>query len=336
MSKAFTSFTIKDMTLKNRIVMPPMCMYSAEADAKATDWHHAHYVARALGDVGLIITEATAISPEGRISDNDLGLWNDEQMESLKPIVSAVQALGSKIGVQLAHAGRKSRSEVVPHWGASDIPLNEDYLAPQKLEPKDYDSMVQLWQDAARRALKAGFDLIEIHGGHGYLLSEFLSPHTHPEDDADTRFELVGRVVSAIRQVWPHEKPLQIRLSATDYLASGLSQEDLLDFVGRLKALGVDSINVSSGGVALTEIPIFPGYQVPWSEVIRRRYDIVTIAGGLIGDYNMVTEILENDRADLVYLGRELLRNPNFVHQYAKMRHLRDEVVPEQYHRAYR
>lgn len=336
MNKVFTTLKIKDMSLKNRIVMAPMCMYSAQMDAIATEWHRVHYATRALGDVGLIMTEAVAVLPEGRISDQDLGLWNDNQREKLRAIVTAVQNLGSKIGIQLAHAGRKSRSSSLPHIGASTRALNDEYVAPEKLDPSSYDLMAEAWKKAAKRAHEAGFDLIEIHGGHGYLISEFLSPFTHPEDDLDNRFELLSKIVKSIRQVWPTEKPLQIRLSATDYLEEGLSKRDLIEIVRRLKKLDVDVINVSSGGVDQADIPIYPGYQVPWSDFIKKHVDIITIAGGLISDVNMVTEILENDRADLVYLGRELLRNPFFVHDYSASRRIHEEIVPEQYQRAYR
>lgn len=333
MKTILSPFHLKDMTLKNRIVMAPMCMYSAEADGLATPWHYTHYTTRAVGGVGLIIVEATAVSPEGRITDQDLGIWNDDQRDQLRQIVLAVQALGSKIGLQLQHAGRKSESSVLPHYSVSDQAFSDDYLAPKKLREADFPMIAQAFQAAAKRALEAGFDLIEVHAAHGYLLSEAISPLTRPDMALTDRLELIDQVIKAIKTVWPETKPLQVRLSATDYVPEGLSRSDLLAVVDHLASLGVDSINVSSGGVVPIAPTAFPGYQVPYSALIKENFDIATIAGGLITSIDMATEILENGRADLVYLGRELLRNPYFVHQLGR-RYDQAEFVPRQYRRA--
>lgn len=333
MKTILSPFSLKDMTISNRIVMAPMCMYSAKADGLATPWHYTHYTTRAVGGVGLIIVEATAISPEGRISDQDLGIWNDAQRDNLSEIVAGVHAFGSKIGIQLQHAGRKSESQITPHFSVSDKAFSEDYIVPQKLTKEDYPMIARGFQDGARRALEAGFDLIELHAAHGYLLSESISPLTRPELPLSERIELLDQVIQAVKQVWPETKPLQIRLSATDYVPEGLSQADLLELVQHLADLGVDSINVSSGGVVPTVPKVYPGYQVPYSALIKEHIDIATIAGGLITTIDMATEILENGRADLVYLGRELLRNPYFVHQLGR-RFDQELFVPKQYRRA--
>ena len=333
MKKILTPFVIKDMELKNRIVMPPMCMYSAKEDGLANPWHYSHYTTRAVGNVGLIIVEATAVSPEGRITDNDLGIWNDDQRDRLAAIVQAVQQLGSKIGIQLQHAGRKSQSAVLPHYSVSDQAFNREYIAPQKLKQEDYPMIADAFQQAAKRALEAGFDLIEIHGAHGYLLSEAISPLTRPELVLSERLKLLDQVIQAVKQVWPEQKPLQVRISASDWRDDGLSQTDLIQLAKHLQDLGVDSINVSSGGVSETAPRAFPGYQVPFSEIIKQHIDMATIAGGLINSIDMATEIIENRRADMVFLGRELLRNPYFVHQLARRFDV-DDMVPTQYRRA--
>lgn len=333
MKKILTPFTIKDMTLKNRVVMAPMCMYSAEEDGLATAFHRTHYTTRAVGNVGLILVEATAVAPEGRISDQDLGIWNDQQRDELKSIVSSVQSYGSKIGIQLAHAGRKSESKVLPHYSVSGQNFSDDYIMPEKLLPSDYGRIAQEFQDGARRALEAGFDLIELHAAHGYLLSESISPLPRPKMELPERMELLDEVVRAVLKVWPEEKPLQVRISASDWHDDGLSQNDLIQLSRHLKNLGVDSIHVSSGGVTPVKPPVFPGYQIPLAEIVKQSCDLPTIGGGLIETIDLATEIIENERVDLIFLGRELLRNPYFVH--ALGRHLGEqEVIPPQYRRA--
>ena len=333
MKTILTPFSIKDMTLKNRVVMAPMCMYSARQDGLATDFHHTHYTTRAVGNVGLLLVEATAVSPEGRISDQDLGIWNDEQRDRLKPIVAAVQSYGSKIGLQLAHAGRKSASQTVPHYSVTGQTFSPDYITPKKMSPDDYQRIARDFQAGARRALEAGFDLIEIHAAHGYLLSESLSPLPRPDMELAQRVELLNQVIVAVQTVWPEEKPLQVRLSASDWHDEGLSRSDLVQLVRHLKSLGVDSINVSSGGVTPLKPPTFPGYQIPLAEFIKQSCDIATIGGGLIETIDMATEIIQNGRTDLIYLGRELLRNPYFVHQLGRRYEIAD-AVPTAYRRA--
>lgn len=332
MLKAFTPITIKDMSLKNRITMPPMCMYSAGDDGVANAFHYVHYTTRAVGSVSLIIVEATAVSPEGRLSDNDLGLWNDAQSDALKDIVDGVHHFGSKIGIQLAHAGRKADTASKPYLSSTDVPFNENSPSARIMDDEDKQQIVGKFKDAAQRALACGFDLIEIHAAHGYLIHQYLSPITNPKP-LHERMTLLKDIVSAIRTVWPHHKPLQVRLSATDYREGGLSREDLHGIVHMLKTHGVDIINVSSGGIVETPIHAYPGYQVPLSEDIRRNCDIFTIAGGLVVNFEMANEIIENGRADLVYLGRELLRNPYFIHEHAKRHKLKESFVPEAYQR---
>lgn len=332
MKTILSPITIKDMTIKNRIVMPPMCMYSAQADGLATSFHDIHYTTRAVGEVGLIMVEATAVTPEGRITDADLGLWNDEQRDRLKPIVSSVQSYGSKIGIQLQHSGRKSTSAVLPHVSVTNLPFSDEYVAPVALDDEGYHRIAIAFRDGARRALEAGFDLIEIHAAHGYLLSESISPLTRPELDLSQRISLLNQVIVAVKEVWPETKPLQVRLSATDWQEDGLNRHDYLQLVRHLKDLGVDIINVSTGGVTPTPPIAFPGYQVPYSQLIKQSMDMVTIAGGLVSTIDLALDIIENGRADMVYMGRELLRNPYFVHQLAR-RLGNEDFVPKQYRR---
>lgn len=332
MLKAFTPLTIKDMELKNRLIMAPMCMYSAAEDGLVNTFHYVHYTTRAMGSVSLIIMEATAVSPEGRLSDQDLGLWNDEQAKALRTIVEGVHHFGSKIGIQLAHAGRKADTRSRPYLSSTEVPFNEECLAAKIMDEEDKQRIIQKFREAAGRAYQAGFDLIEIHAAHGYLIHQFLSPITYPKP-LQERMSFLQAIVSAVRTTWPIEKPLQVRLSATDYLKEGLSRDDLHAIVMMLKAHHVDIINVSSGGIIETPIHAYPGYQVPLSEDIRKSCGIPTVAGGLIVNFEMLNEIIENGRADLVYLGRELLRNPYFLHEHAKRHKMKELFVPEAYHR---
>lgn len=345
MSQLFSAFTLRNVTLRNRIVMSPMCMYSAADDGCATDWHLAHYLSRATGGVGLIYTEATAVQAEGRISANDLGLWNDTQIAPLARIVRECQAQGAKMGTQLAHAGRKAWSA---HKGVgpsvpvapSAIPFDGGWVTPHELTLAEIDEIVSAFSAAARRALAAGFDIIEIHAAHGYLLHEFLSPLSNARTDEYggtlcNRAKLLLRVVDAIRAGVPAEFPIAVRLSCTDWIATGLKIEDQVEVARWLKEHGVDLVDCSSGGNAPVIPPVGPGYHLPFSEKIRHEADIPTMAVGLISHAEMAEEILHNGRADVVALGRELLRNPHWT--LAAARELGVDLAwPRQYQRGKR
>jgi 2,4-dienoyl-CoA reductase-like NADH-dependent reductase (Old Yellow Enzyme family) len=336
--------TLRGLTLRNRIAMSPMCMYSAGHDGLATDWHLAHYLSRAVGGVGLILTEATAVEPRGRISENDLGLWDDAQIEPLARIVRLVRKAGAAIGVQLAHAGRKAFSPakgVGPQQpvAPSAMPFAEGWRVPAELGTDEIDGIVGLWRMAALRAETAGCDLIEIHGAHGYLAHQFLSPIANHRTDRyggglENRMRFLLRLAEAVRQVWPEEKPLLVRVSATDWAAGGLVPEEVVSIARELGMRGVDLVDCSSGGMVPTPPPSpGPGYQAPFAEKIRREAGVATGAVGLITAPELADEIVRNSRADLAFLGRELLRNPYWaLHAARALGQAAD--WPNQYERA--
>ncbi|MBU5676222.1 NADPH dehydrogenase NamA [Alkaliphilus sp. MSJ-5] len=338
MSILFSSFTLKNLEIKNRIVMAPMCQYSADEDGNVDNWHIIHYASRAIGGVGLIILEATAVEPRGRISANDLGIWKDEHINGLKRIVEECKKYGAKVGIQLAHAGRKcsvaSENIVAP----SAIPFSEDYKTPIELTQDEIQNIIESFKMGARRSLEAGFDTIEIHGAHGYLINEFLSPLSNHRTDKyggslENRARFLKEILQSVREVWPKKLPIILRVSAEDYVTNGNHPEDLANIINLLKEYEVDIVNVSSGAVVPAEIKAYPGYQVPFAEVIKKETGLPTIAGGLITNPLMAEEILRNNRSDLVFLGRELLRNPYWPLHAAK--EVRDDIKwPVQYERS--
>ncbi len=315
MSKLFASYIIKDLELKNRIVMAPMCMYSASDDGKVTDWHIIHYASRAVGGVGLIIQEATAVESRGRISSNDLGIWDDSHIDGLKRIVDTVKSNGAKIGIQLGHAGRKCEAESEKIIAPSPIAFNEEYRVPDEMAKEDIKTVVEAFKAAAQRAKQAGYDVLEIHGAHGYLINQFLSPVTNKRADEyggspENRARILKEIIRAVRDVWPKEKPLMMRVTAEDYVDGGNHPDDLAELINLVKEYGIDLIDVSSGGVVSVAPKAFQGYQVKFAEIIKEKTALPVVAGGLVIDPNMAEEILQNNRADLVFIGRALLRNP--------------------------
>jgi len=351
MSTLFSPLTIKNIVLKNRIVMSPMCQYSAK-DGFASDWHLVHLGSRAAGGSGLIIAEATAVTPEGRITPGDLGIWSDEHIKPLSRIVDFIHLHGSIAGIQLAHAGRKA-SCAVPWEGGkqldenhggwqtvapSKIPFMRDDRIPVSLSIEGIQNVIAGFKSAAGRALAAGFKVIEIHCAHGYLLHEFLSPLSNPRIDEyggsfENRTRLLRQVVDAVKSVWPVENPLFVRISSTDWTEGGWTLEESVRLAYILKELGVDLIDCSSGGnVYDAPIPVGPGYQVPFSEAIRKT-GILTGAVGFITAARQAESILQEEKADLVFMARELLRNPYFPLMAA--RELGEKVKwPAQYLRA--
>ena len=337
--RAYEPFSIKDLELKNRIVMPPMCMYSAP-DSVPTDFHYLHYGARALGGVGLIIVEATGVLPEGRISDNDLGLWRDDQIPPLAKLVKMVHDQGAKIGIQLNHAGRKCGAAAERIYGPSALNYSDDgrYQDPAAMTEEDIAHVTDAFASAAGRALEAGFDVVEIHGAHGYLLSQFLSPLSNVRKDSyggspTNRSRLLREVTDGVRSRWPEEKPLFLRVSASDYSDGGVTPEGMAEML-KESLEGLDVVHVSSGGVTPVPPPVYPGYQISFAELIKKECSIPTIAVGLISTIEMVEEIVGNQRADLVALGRELLRNPFFPLMEARRMGV-ELPWPEQYKRAF-
>ncbi|WP_395096873.1 NADPH dehydrogenase NamA [Bacillus amyloliquefaciens] len=335
--KLFTPWTVKDVTIKNRIVMAPMCMYSShEKDGKLQPFHMAHYISRAIGQVGLIIVEATAVNPQGRISDQDLGIWSDDHIEGFAKLTEQVKAQGSKIGIQLAHAGRKAELEG-DIYAPSAIPFDEQSKTPAGMTTEQIKETIQEFKQAAARAKEAGFDIIELHAAHGYLMHEFLSPLSNHRTDEyggshENRYRFLGETIEAVKEVW--DGPLFVRISASDYTDKGLDIADHIGFAKWMKEQGVDLIDCSSGALVQADINVFPGYQVSFAEKIREQAEIATGAVGLITTGTMAEEILQNNRADLIFVARELLRDPHFARSAAKQ--LNTEIPsPVQYDRAW-
>lgn len=322
--KFLKPLTIKNLALKNRIVMPPMCTFSAAQGARATTRHLVHYASRAAGGTALIIIEATGVLPEGRITDGCLGLWENSQIEGLAKIVEACHAEGAKVALQLNHAGRKCAAcedQEDYTLAPSALAFNETYRVPRAMTVKDMDRIRTAFQEAASRAHASGFDAVEIHAAHGFLLSSFLSPVSNQREDEyggslDNRARFPLEVIRAVREVWPAEKALLLRLSATDYLPGGTGIEETVWFVNQARSC-IDAAHLSSGGIAPAPIEVFPGYQVPFAERVKRDCGLPVIAVGAIRRVEEVEEILGNGRADLVALGKELLRNPSWVAQAA-------------------
>ncbi|MCS0786819.1 NADPH dehydrogenase NamA [Cytobacillus firmus] len=320
-TKLFSPLTIKGITFKNRIVMAPMCMYSSHnEDGMVENWHRTHYTSRAVGQVGLIILEATAVTPQGRISPQDLGIWNDDHIPGLKELTGLMKEHGASAGIQLAHAGRKATVEgeiLAP----SAIAFNEKMKTPKEMTKEEVSETVEAFKKGAERAKKAGFEVIEIHAAHGYLINEFLSPLSNKRSDeyggsAENRYRFLSEVIEAVKTVW--DGPLFVRVSAHDYHDEGLTAEDYAEMGKWMKEQGVDLIDVSSGAVVPARINSYPGYQVKFSETIKEGANIQTGAVGLITSGLQAEEILQNGRADLIFIARELLRDPYWPRTAAK------------------
>jgi len=331
MSSLFDPFTTRGLTLPHRIIVSPMCEYSS-VDGFATDWHLVHLGSRAVGGAALVITEATAVTAEGRISPNDLGIYTDAHVEMLHRIVRFIHGQGGAAGMQLAHAGRKGSTarpweghSAVPEaeggWipvGPGHEPFSETYPVPRALETDEIGGIVDAFRDAAIRARDAGFDMLELHGAHGYLIHEFLSPITNKRTDRyggsfENRIRLCLETTDAVREVWPEQSPLWLRISATDWVPGGWDVDDAVELSRRVREHGVDLIDCSSGGLALyQQIRLGPGYQVPFAERIRREAHIATGAVGLITTAQQADEIIRQEKADCVLLAREMLRDPYF------------------------
>ncbi|MEV7426556.1 MULTISPECIES: NADH:flavin oxidoreductase/NADH oxidase [unclassified Streptomyces] len=366
MSALFEPYTLRSLTIPNRLWMAPMCQYTAAPEGVEegvpNDWHFQHLAARAAGGAGLILAEATAVSPEGRISPWDLGLWNDRQTEGFRRITAFLKSQGTVPGIQIAHAGRKASTErtwvdrgaAIPPgeqygWtpvAPSAIPFGPASTVPEELSVARIDEIVEQFAATARRALEAGFEVVEVHGAHGYLINQFLSPHSNRRTDEyggsyenRTRFAL--RVVDAVREVWPRELPVFFRISATDWLSEneddereGWTAEDTVRFAADLTAHGVDLLDTSTGGSAPdARIVPSPGFQVGFAERVKKETGMPVGAVGLITEPRQAEEIVAGGRADAVLIGRELLRDPYFARRAA--RELSADVAgPLQYHRA--
>lgn len=351
-SQLFSSLPIKSIVLKNRIAISPMCQYSAK-DGFANDWHLVHLGSRASGGAGLIIQEATAVAPEGRISPEDLGLWNDNQIEKLQIINQFIIGQNSIPGIQLAHAGRKASvsapwignkklDESQGGWetfAPSAVGYHSDEKIPVALDKKGIQKVISDFKSATKRALKAGFQVLEIHAAHGYLLHQFLSPLSNLRTDEyggsfENRIRLLLEVLEAVQSEWPKNLPLFVRISATDWADGGWNIDESVQLSKILKEKGVDLIDVSSGGlVSHQQIPLGPNYQVPFAEKIKKETGILTGAVGLITEAIQAEEIISSGKADLVLFARESLRNPNLGLTFAQ--ELKADIQwPKQYDRA--
>lgn len=353
MSILFSPVTIRSITFRNRLWVSPMCMYSA-IDGVVQEWHHTHLAQFASGGAGLIVAEATAVVPEGRISPRDAGLWNDEQRDAWTPIVAAIHARGAAAGIQLAHAGRKASTwwpwaaergsvpEAEGGWTttAPSAIAFDGFAEPTALDADGIEAVVEGFASAARRALDAGFDVLEVHGAHGYLLHQFLSPLSNRREDEyggslENRARLLLRVVDSIRAVAGDGVPLFVRISATDHAEGGFSPDEAATVGEWAAARGADLIDVSSGGlVAHQQISVFPGYQVPLAETVRQGGRIPVSAVGLITAAAQAEQVLAEGSADAVFAGREWLRDPHFALRAAHELGA-DIAWPPQYERAH-
>ncbi len=351
-SKLFSPIRIKDIEFKNRIFVSPMCQYSSREGLPA-DWHLVHLGSRAVGGAALVMVEATAVSPEGRISPWDSGIWSDQHMEAFKPITAFITGHGAVPGIQLAHAGRKASTGRPWEGGGAvaienggwqtiapgPVPFSENYPVPRQMSSADMTMVIEQFAGAARRALQAGFRLAEIHAAHGYLLHEFLSPlSNHRQDEyggsLENRMRFPLEVVAAVRDVWPAELPLFLRISATDWADGGWDIIQSVQFAHRLKASGIDLVDCSSGGlIPNVTIPAVPGYQTPFAAEVREKTGILTGAVGMITAPEQAEHIIATGQADAVFLARQLLRDPYWPLHAARKLGV-DVNWPAQYQRA--
>lgn len=338
MSQLFSPITLRDLTIRNRTVVAPMCQYSAQ-DGFANDWHFVHLGRFGIGGFGLVILEATAVVPEGRITYADLGLWKDEQIAPLTRIVDFLHSQGAAVGIQLAHAGRKASTPVpwrngfdeteeeklalhfeswTPVAPSAEIHAeNKNFTRPEALDEAGIRAVIDGFVAAARRAERAGFDTVEIHAAHGYLLNQFLSPLANKRTDRyggsrENRMRLLLEVTEAVRAVWPSHKPLLVRLSVSDWHPEGWQVEDSVVLTRELKALGADAIDASSGGFEGATMSVQADYQVPFAAAVRNEGGLPSIAVGLLGDVRRAEDIVANGEADFVALARGALDNPNW------------------------
>ena len=351
--KLLDPFRIREVELRNRIVVSPMCQYSAK-DGHPQTWHLVHLGSRAVGGAALVMAEATAVEARGRISPSDTGIYDDSHTKSWRPIAEFIRSQGALPGIQLAHAGRKA--SVTPPWeggkaitledggwvavAPSAIAFDDGFAVPEALKANAIGDVVKAFSNAAARALSVGFEVLEIHAAHGYLLHQFLSPLSNTRTDEyggafENRIRLTLQVVQAVRKVWPQKLPLFVRLSATDWKEGGWDVEQAMELSRKLKPLGVDLIDVSSGGlVSGVKIPVGPGYQVKFAEEIRKQAGIATGAVGMITEPAQAETILMEEQGDLIFLAREMLRDPYWPRRAAKS--LGEKIKPPvQYERAW-
>lgn len=346
--KLYSPLKFRNLEIKNRWVMSPMCMYSSE-NGFANDFHFVHYASRAQGGTGLIIVEATGIVPEGRITNKCMGIWNDAQADSLKKIVNFIhENTETKVGIQLAHAGRKASTwngkqiSLEEGWetvAPSNIPYGEGERIPHELSVSEIKNLIKSFKDAAKRAIDAGFDVIEIHAAHGYLIHQFMSPLSNVRTDEyggnfENRIRFLLEIIDDVNELLDENHPLFVRISGTEYTENGWGIEDSVKLAEILKTKNVDLIDVSSGGnIQGAKISLFDGYQVPLAAEIKKQTGMKTGAVGLIKTAEMAEEILQNEEADLIFVAREILRNPYLAIENS-FKNQEDCFFPHQYKRA--
>lgn len=351
----FEPITIRDLTVRNRLWVSPMCQYSVERqDGVPTPWHLVHLGGFAKGGAGAVVVEAAGVVPEGRISPQDVGLWNDEQRDAFRPIVDFLHAQGAAAGIQLAHAGRKASTHRPWSEASGSVPEAEGgwatvapsavafdgYAVPRELETEDIRVVALAFAAAARRAVEAGFDLVELHAAHGYLLHQFLSPLSNHRTDAyggslENRARALLETIDAVRAEVGEGFPVVVRFSATDWVDGGLTVEDTVQVASWAAEHGADLADVSTGGnVAKAPIPVGPGYQVPFAETVKREAGIGTIAVGMISSAFQAEQVVATGQADVVMVGREFLRDPSFALRAAAELGVAIDYEPQQYHRA--
>ncbi|MDQ0246318.1 2,4-dienoyl-CoA reductase-like NADH-dependent reductase (Old Yellow Enzyme family) [Bacillus fengqiuensis] len=331
MSTLLDSFEIKGLHLKNRIVMPPMCQYNVQAkDGKPNDWHFTHYTSRAVGGAGLIIMEMTDVDPDGRITDYDLGIWSDDHIPAFEKIIKSCQSYGAKVGIQIAHAGRKAEDTKNP-VSCSPIAFSDRFQTPRELATEEVEEMVTKFEKAFKRAVQAGVDTIEIHGAHGYLIHQFQSPLTNKRKDkyGEDKCLFGVEIIRAARRVMPESMPLIMRISAIEYAEGGYDLDYSTEVARRYKEAGVDIFHVSSGGES-TKGPktAGPGYQVDLAQAIKNALQVPVIAVGRMEDPQLSNQVIREGEADLVAVGRGMLRNPFWANE-ASLALGGEVIIPE-------
>lgn len=337
----FSPYQLKGLQIRNRIVMAPMCQYSVTAkDGIPTEWHYVHYLSRAVGGTGLLLIEMTDVHPDGRITDHDLGIWSDEHIPAFARFIDGVHAHGAKIGIQIAHAGRKAEDAEVP-VAPSAIPFPGDaYKMPRALTTDEVRDIVKLFGDAARRAVQAGVDTIELHGAHGYLIHQFQSPLTNKRDDAygQNLAQFGVEVIQAVKKEMPADMPLIFRISAVEYADGGYDLDHAIELAKTYQAAGVDAFHVSSGGegpAGQRKPGNSPGYQVPFARQIREALQVPVIAVGMLAEPELAQSVIVNEDADLVAIARGLLRDPYWATHAAVQLGHEHPYIPQQYLRGY-
>lgn len=338
MSHLGMPYTLKSLTLRNRIVMSPMCQYSVDAeDGIPNDWHFVHYTSRAIGGTGLIIIEMTDVDPDGRISNRDLGIWSDEHVPAFRRLIDQLHKYGAKVAIQVAHAGRKA-TDANPPVGPSSIAFDGNYKTPRELTTEEVWKLVDQFADGARRAVQAGVDTIELHGAHGYLIHQFMSPNANKRaDEFGQDYSKFGvEVIKAVKKVIPPDMPLLMRVSAIEYAPGGYDLDHSLEVFRKFRDAGVDLFDVSSGGDGVGGRPLVPspGYQVPLARAVKEVLNMPVMSVGVLGDAELAERVVADGDAELVAIGRPMLRNPYWAVDALRTLDGKAEVV-KQYERGY-